>query len=98
MLVDPDRVKAHNLDRLLYAGETDVGEYKVDLAVRNLQRGATAERFHVEAHARPIQHETAYRAMLDCDLVFSLWTSWGEAIRARCWPLANMFRFDDARA
>ena len=71
VLVDPDRVEAHNLDRLLYAGETDVGEYKVDLAVRNLQRGATAERFHVEAHARPIQHETAYRAMLDCDLVFS---------------------------
>ena len=71
VLVDPDRVEAHNLDRLLYAGEADIGEYKVDLAVRNLQRGATAERFHVEAHARPIQHATAYRAMLDCDLVFS---------------------------
>ena len=71
VLVDPDRVETHNLDRLLYASEDDVGEYKVNLAVRNLERGATAERFHVEAHARPIQHEAAYSAVLDCDLLFS---------------------------
>ena len=71
VLVDPDRVEMQNLDRLLFAGAADVGKYKVDLAVRNLERGATAERFHVEAHARPIQHETAYRAVLDCDLLFS---------------------------
>ena len=43
----------------------------MDLAVRNLERGATAERFHVEAHARPIQDDTAYRTVLDCDLLFS---------------------------
>ena len=71
VLVDPDRVETHNLDRLLYAGEADIGEYKVNIAVRNLKRGATAERFHVEAHARPIQDETACRAVLDCDLLFS---------------------------
>ena len=71
VLIDPDRVETHNLDRLLYADEGDVGEYKVNLAARNLERGATAERFQVEAHACPVQHETAYRAALDCDVLFS---------------------------
>ena len=69
--VDPDRVETHNLDRLLYASESDVGEYKVDLVGRNLERGTTAERFHIETHARPIEQETGYRAVLDCDVLFS---------------------------
>ena len=64
-------METHNLDRLLYASESDVGEYKVDLVGRNLERGTTAERFHIETHARPIEQETGCRAVLDCDLLFS---------------------------
>lgn len=71
VLIDPDRVETHNLDRLLYAGAKDVGTYKVELAARHLRNSATAERFHVEAVKEPIQNERSYAAALDCDLIFS---------------------------
>ena len=70
-LIDPDNVEPHNLDRLLYAGPGDVGTPKVDLVAKHLRRGATAARFHVETHARPIQDDSAYRAALDCDVLLS---------------------------
>ena len=71
VLIDPDRVETHNLDRLLYAGEDDVGEYKVNLAARFLKRAATAESFRLETHTCAIQQVNAYRAALDCDVLFS---------------------------
>ena len=71
VLIDPDRVEIHNLDRLLYAGEDDVGEYKVNLAARHLECAATAEPFRVETHACVLQQANAYRAALDCDVLFS---------------------------
>ncbi len=70
VLIDPDRVESHNLDRFLYAGEEDVGEYKVDLAARNLKRIGTAHAIEVETHATAVQCRKAYRAALDCDLLF----------------------------
>ena len=71
VLIDPDRVERHNLDRLLYAGERDVGEYKASLAARHLRRNATAKAFGVETHLCPLQQQAAYRAALDCDVLFS---------------------------
>ena len=71
VLIDPDRVETHNLDRLLYAGEDDIGEYKVNLAARHLRRSATAASLRVETHACAIQRTPAYRAALDCDVLFS---------------------------
>ena len=71
VLIDPDRVEAHNLDRLLYASAEDVGERKVDLVARHVQRGATAEAIEVETHATAIQSRSAFRAALDCDLLYS---------------------------
>ncbi len=71
VLIDPDRVETHNLDRLLYADEDDVGEHKVNLAARHLKRSSTAESFRVEIHACTIQQIDACRAALDCDVLFS---------------------------
>ena len=71
LLVDPDNVETHNLDRLLYAAQGDVGTSKVDLAAKHLARSATAANFRVETHARPIQDANAYRAALDCDVLVS---------------------------
>ena len=71
VLVDADRVKTHNLDRLLYAGEADVGRLKVELAADGLRRSATAARLRIEAIAGWIQQEGSYRAVLDCDVLFS---------------------------
>ena len=71
VLVDADRVETHNLDRLLYAGEADVGRLKVELAADGLRRSATAARLRIDAIAGWIQQEGCYRAALDCDVLFS---------------------------
>ena len=71
VLIDPDRIETHNLDRLLYAGAEDVGKLKVDFVAKNVKRNATAEAIEVETHASAVQHRKAYRAALDCDLLFS---------------------------
>ena len=71
VLVDADRVKTHNLDRLLYAGEADVGRLKVELAADALRRSATAARLRVDAIAGWLQQEGCYRAALDCDVLFA---------------------------
>ena len=71
VLIDPDRVETHNLDRLLYAGRGDVGTYKVELVARHLQNSATAADFHVQTHAKPIEDANSYLAALDCDMLVS---------------------------
>ena len=71
VLIDPDKVETHNLDRLLYAGVRDVGRFKVELASRNLKKSATARKFNVQVHAEPIQENDSYLAALDCDVLFS---------------------------
>lgn len=71
VLVDPDKIETHNLDRLLYADKDDVGDYKVEFIARHLRRSATAANFKVDTHATPIQQKDAYLAALDCDALFS---------------------------
>lgn len=70
-LIDPDRVEEHNLDRLLYSAANDVGKLKVQLARKMLGRHATAEDLRVVAIPLSLQEKAAYKAVLDCDLVFS---------------------------
>ena len=72
-LIDHDRVEAHNLDRLLNASERDIGRLKVDVAAQQIQLHATAQNRELDVitHALPIQHDTAYRSALDCDVLFS---------------------------
>ncbi len=71
VLIDPDRVELHNLDRLLHAGRRDVGRFKVRLAAKQLKRSATAVDFQVNIHPRRIQDPKCYAATLDCDLLFA---------------------------
>ena len=40
VLIDPDKVEIHNLDRLLYAAREDVGTLKVELVAKHLHRSA----------------------------------------------------------
>ena len=70
-LVDPDTVEEHNLDRLLNATEQDIGRSKVHLAKAAFLAHATTASPTVRAISTSVHHETAYRAILDCDLVFS---------------------------
>ena len=70
-LIDPDHVEPHNLDRLLYASERDIGRRKVDLAKRRVRSHATAENIKVTALPMSIRDRTAYEAATDCDILFS---------------------------
>ena len=70
-LIDPDRVEEHNLDRLLYGSRQDIGKLKVELAARAMRRNATAERILITTLPIPLQSEMAYKAALDCDVLFS---------------------------
>ena len=71
VLIDPDRVEEHNLDRLLYASEADVGKLKVDLAERKIRRHGTSERIQVTALPMSVHERSAYEAAVDCDVLFS---------------------------
>ncbi len=69
-LIDPDRVKLHNLDRLMYATVDDVGSFKVHLAETKMRQNATAQRIEIAAVPTSIHEPTAYRQALDCDVLF----------------------------
>ena len=71
LIVDPDRVKTHNLDRLIHATKKDIGKYKATLTAAKLRDSATAERFDVEACTLPVENEKTIKLILDCDLIFS---------------------------
>ncbi len=71
VLIDPDKVEKHNLDRLLYGTIKDVGKLKVTLAKQAMQRNATAEKMKVTPLPVSIHDEFAYRTALDCDVIFS---------------------------
>ena len=71
VLIDPDRIEIHNLDRLLYASAENVGDRKIDLVERYVRRGATTESIEVKTYFAAVQRRDAYRAILDCDLLFS---------------------------
>ena len=70
-LIDPDKVKEHNLDRLLYGTARDVGKLKVNLAAEAIQRNATAQKLQIVALPFSVHDEVAYKAALDCDILFS---------------------------
>ena len=71
VLIDPDTVEEHNLDRLLHGTEHDIGALKVDIVKRALARHATADNIDIAALPTSLQHEAAYKAALDCDVLFS---------------------------
>ena len=70
-LIDHDRIEAHNLDRLLYGTVENIGELKVEVAAEALRQHATADSLHVAALPLSLRNEEAYKAALDCDLIFS---------------------------
>ena len=70
-LIDPDGVEEHNLDRLIYGTTKDVGKLKVDLVAQKIKRNATAERTKIIALPVSVHYKKAYKAALDCDILFS---------------------------
>ena len=70
-LIDPDVIESHNLDRLLHADRSSVGELKVSRARTEALRSSSARSVQVVALTAGVQHENAYREALDCDLLVS---------------------------
>ena len=71
VLVDPDIVEEHNLDRLLFATTEDVGNNKVMVAEKAVRSHATSESVAIVALPIAVQDWPAYRAIIDCDIIFS---------------------------
>ena len=71
LLVDPDRVEEHNLDRLLYGTPADIGKLKVRVAERAMRKHAAAESIKIEVAPSSIHEVGAYQSALDCDVIFS---------------------------
>lgn len=69
VLIDHDVVEEHNLDRLLNAGVKDIGRAKTDVAEAAVRRGSSAERIEIKNIQSKIQHEAAYAAARDCDII-----------------------------
>jgi molybdopterin/thiamine biosynthesis adenylyltransferase len=72
-LIDYDRVKRHNLDRLLHAGIEDAvaNRLKVDLIGTALQKSATAAQSTVQKCPVAVTEVEGFREALDCDILFS---------------------------
>ena len=70
-LIDPDRVEEHNLDRLLNATSRSINQEKVRVAARAYEAHSTAFSPRITALAQSVHERDAYRAVLDCDFVFS---------------------------
>ena len=71
VLIDPDKVEEHNLDRLLYGTTDNIGAYKVDVASEFVKKHSTANKVNVKTMPRSIQHGRTYSEALDCDFLFS---------------------------
>ena len=69
-LIDYDSVQEHNLDRLFFATENDIGKLKVVLAEEKIREHATSNNLRVTALAMPVHKLPAYQAALDCDVLF----------------------------
>ncbi|GAB7024932.1 ThiF family adenylyltransferase [Geotalea toluenoxydans] len=70
-LIDYDEIQPHNLDRLLGATEADLGKLKIEVAKRQFEHSATAERTDIASTPHSLAEEEGYRAALDCDVIFS---------------------------
>lgn len=71
VLVDFDRVKKHNLDRLVIATLADLGRYKVDVAADRMRAVSTAASIKIEQVRQSVAEIEGYCAALDCDVIFS---------------------------
>lgn len=71
--IDFDVIKEHNRDRTLnaYPENVAIADLKVNLAARAAFRAATMPGFSFAPIAKGINTTDAYRAALDCDVIFS---------------------------
>ncbi len=70
-LIDFDVVESHNLDRLVTASGSDIGQLKVDVARGRMEAVATSGALRVRTVPHSLVDGAGYRSALDCDVLFS---------------------------
>ncbi|MGI0074156.1 MAG: HesA/MoeB/ThiF family protein [Nitrosotalea sp.] len=70
-IMDYDKVKIHNLDRMNCLSEDDVGRKKIDVVQKNLTKAATANKFLCTKSESSVVEPDGYKEALDCDVIFS---------------------------
>lgn len=70
-LIDHDRIEEHNLDRLIYGEKRLIGKPKVKVAKKRMRRSSTAHRPKIKTIKFGIHEQAAYKAAIDCDILFS---------------------------
>lgn len=70
LLMDYDKVKTHNLDRMNNVSSNDVNKKKTDVVEINLKNSATNDKFVCEKSHHSIV-EDGYEEAIDCDVIFS---------------------------
>ena len=71
LLIDYDKIEEHNLDRLIYANKRDIGKFKADFFKKKIVENSVNEYVNVQSIIQPIQARSAFKAALDCDIIFS---------------------------
>ena len=71
LLIDHDKIEEHNLDRMIYATKRDIGRFKADFFKEKILKNSVNENINAQSVIQPIQSKSAFRAALDCDIIFS---------------------------
>ncbi|MBL0269436.1 MAG: ThiF family adenylyltransferase [Chitinophagaceae bacterium] len=71
VLIDFDRYEEKNRDRSMNVKRKHIGMLKVDVAGQAIKQNGTANRITVEKIPFSIYEESAFKAALNCDVVFS---------------------------
>lgn len=69
-LMDYDKIKEHNLDRMNNVIDIDIGKFKKDIVSLNLSNSATSKNFQCTASTNSIVEEEGFREALDYDVIF----------------------------
>ena len=69
-LMDYDTIKEHNLDRMINASDSDIGNLKTNVVSSNLSTSATSSCFRCTSSPTSIVEVDGFRKSLDCDVLF----------------------------
>jgi molybdopterin-synthase adenylyltransferase len=70
-LIDFDRIKRKNIDRLQFVSAEDIGRLKIEKYKEILLKSAPREGLKINALPYSISEELGLKAALDCDVIFS---------------------------
>ena len=71
VIIDPDTIKLHNLDRFLFGTSKHVGELKVRRVKKEILKHSTCTGVRVRDIALGLENDKVFREALNCDVLMS---------------------------